>query len=427
MHEHNEKVNALVDPVKLPKMAQVRQIFEASELEDAAAVLHAELNREAICQTVKPGMSICVTAGSRGICHIDLLIRETVAFLKALGAKPFIIPAMGSHGGAVAEGQKAILEGFGITEETMGCPIRASMEVVQFSQLEDGTPCYIDRYAHEADGIVVINRVKPHTGFRGRYESGLFKMMCIGLGKQKGAETVHNRGRRRMGESIELIGNQFIEKEKILFGVAILENAFDRTYALAALLPDEIREKEPNMLIQARSLMPRIIPENLDVLVIDYIGKNISGTGMDTNITKSFSLESGISREGRAKKIAVLDITEQSHGAAVGLGAADTTTHRMFEKMDFNTTYPNLLTTGGTDSAKIPMVFDDQCRAIKAAVKTAIGSDKEHLRIIRIQDTLHLETIWVSEAILDELRGNPHFEILSEPQEMSFDEDGNLF
>ena len=181
------------------------------------------------------------------------------------------------------------------------------------------------------------------------------------------------------------------------------------------------------MLIQARSLMPRIIPENLDVLVIDYIGKNISGTGMDTNITKSFSLESGISREGRAKKIAVRDITEQSHGAAVGLGAADTTTHRMFEKMDFNTTYPNLLTTGGTDSAKIPMVFDDQCRAIKAAVKTAIGSDKEHLRIIRIQDTLHLETIWVSEAILDELRGNPHFEILSEPQEMSFDEDGNLF
>ena len=246
MHEHNEKVNALVDPVKLPKMAQVRQIFEASELEDAAAVLHAELNREAIRQTVKPGMSICVTAGSRGICHIDLLIRETVAFLKALGAKPFIIPAMGSHGGAVAEGQKVILEGFGITEETMGCPIRASMEVVQFSQLEDGTPCYIDRYAHEADGIVVINRVKPHTGFRGRYESGLFKMMCIGLGKQKGAETVHNRGRRRMGESIELIGNQFLEKEKILFGVAILENAFDRTYALAALLPDEIREKEPD-------------------------------------------------------------------------------------------------------------------------------------------------------------------------------------
>ena len=427
MHEHNDRVNALIQEEPIPRMVAVRQKFEARKLEDPVGELRARLDRPEVRGAVRPGMTVAVTAGSRGIDHIDQLLKETVRFLKELGAQPFLVPAMGSHGGAVAPGQLALLESFGITEQAMGCPIKASMEVDQFAALEDGTPVYIDRNAHQADGIVVVNRVKPHTGFRGPYESGLFKMMCVGLGKQKGAETVHNRGRRRMGETIQLMGEQFLEHIPILFGVAILENAFDQTFRLLALTPEEIRAQEPELLKLARSLMPQILVEDLDVLVVDRMGKNISGTGMDPNITKSFSYESGISREGRARKIAVLDLTEQSHGAAVGLGTADTTTRRLFEKMDFNTTYPNLLTTGGTDSAKIPMVFDSQKLAIQAAIKTAIGADRQRLRMVRIPDTLHLEHIQVSEAVAEELRGDPRFELLGQPEELPFDEDGNLF
>ncbi len=425
MQGNSDKVNALIQGEVIPRMVTVRQRFEASKLEDPAAALRKQLER--VRQTIRPGMTVAVTAGSRGIDHIDLLLRETVQFIRSAGGEPFLVPAMGSHGGAVAEGQLALLESFGITEETMGCPIRASMEVDQFASLPDGTPVYIDRFAHAADGIVVVNRVKPHTGFRGPHESGLYKMMCVGLGKQKGAETVHNRGRRRMGETIQLMGQQFLEKTNILFGVAILENAFDQTYRLFALLPEEIPEREPALLAEARDLMPRIMPERLDVLVVDWMGKNISGTGMDPNITKSFAHDYGISREGRARKIAVLDLTEQSHGAAVGIGSADTTTRRLLEKMDPNTTYPNLLTTGGTDSAKIPMVFDDQRLAIQAAIKTAVGADRANLRMVRIRDTLHLETIQISEALARELQDDPQFEFLSGPEELPFNENGDLF
>ncbi len=427
MHDRNDKVNALLQGERIPPMATVRQKFESGHIENPGEVLRGLLERPELKRTIRPGMSVAVTAGSRGIDHIDELLRETVRFIQAQGGKPFIVPAMGSHGGAVAKGQVEILEGFHITEETMGCPIKASMEVEQIAALADGTPVFMDRNACAADGVVVVNRIKPHTGFRGPYESGLYKMMCVGLGKQKGAETVHNRGRKRMGETIQLMGDAFLEKANILFGVATIENAFDRTYRLAALTREEIQAKEPELLVEARGLMPRIIPENLDVLVIDYMGKNISGTGMDTNITRSFSLESSISREGRAKKIAVLDLTDQSHGAAVGMGAADTTTRRLYEKVDFNTTYPNLLTSGGTDSAKLPMIFDNQRLTIQAAIKTAIGADKERLRMVRIRDTLHLSEIQVSEAIFEEICNDPAFEVISPPRELSFDENGDLF
>ncbi len=427
MTAQSSKVNALICDEKIPRMITVKQKFDESYIEDPASVLRESLNRPELASLIKPGMSIAVTAGSRGIDNIALITRETIKFIKEQGGEPFIIPAMGSHGGAVAEGQVAILKSLRITEETMGCPIRASMEVDLLHTLDDGTPVYIDKYAHSADGIVVINRIKPHTGFRGRYESGLYKMMTIGIGKQKGAETTHNRGRLKMGESIELGGNAYLKNSKILFGVATIENAFDRTYRLFALTKDEIREKEPEYLLEARGLLPCLLLENADVLVVDYMGKNISGTGMDTNITKSYTHGYGISREGRARKIAILDLTDESHGAAVGVGSADMTTRRLFEKMDFNTTYPNLLTSGGTDSAKIPMVFDSQKLAIQAAIKTAIGADKNNIRMIRIRDTLHISEIQISEAFLPEAQEHPLIEIVGKPEELEFDEDGNLF
>lgn len=427
MQEKHEKVNALLRDIRLPRMVKVRQVFDDTRIEDVSAALRAQLEREAIRSLVRPGMSIAITAGSRGIDNIALIIKETAAYLKELGAEPFIIPAMGSHGGAVAEGQIAILKNFGITEEAMGCPIRATMEVDVFAHLEDGTPVHIDRYAHAADGIVVINRIKPHTGFRGRYESGLYKMMTVGLGKQKGAETTHGRGRLKMGETIEKSGNAFLEHANILFGVATVENSFDRTYGLYAMTKDEMREMEPVHLETARALLPRLMIEYADVLVVDYMGKNISGTGMDTNITKSYTHGYGISRDGRAKRIAALDLTDETHGAAVGIGQADVTTQRLFEKIDFNTTYPNLLTSGGTDSAKIPMVLDNQKLAIQAAIKTAAGADKDNVKLIRIRDTLHITEIEISEALLEQAKAIPQMEIVSEPYEWTFDEEGNLF
>lgn len=427
MQEKHEKVNALLRDIRLPRMVKVRQVFDDTRIEDVSGALRAQLERPEIKETVRPGMSIAITAGSRGIDNIALIIKETVDYLKSLGAEPFIVPAMGSHGGAVAEGQVAILKNFGITEEAMGCPIRATMEVDVFARLEDGTPVHIDRCAHEADGIVVINRIKPHTGFRGRYESGLYKMMTVGLGKQKGAETTHGRGRLKMGETIERSGNAFLEHTNILFGVATVENSFDRTYGLYAMTKEEMRELEPVYLEKARALLPRLMIEYADVLVVDYMGKNISGTGMDTNITKSYTHGYGISRDGRAKRIAALDLTDETHGAAVGIGQADVTTQRLFEKIDFNTTYPNLLTSGGTDSAKIPMVLDNQRLAIQAAIKTAAGADKDHIKLIRIRDTLHITEIEISEALLAAAQAHPQMEVISGPYELEFDENDNLF
>ena len=427
MQEKHEKVNALLRDIRLPRMVKVRQVFDDTRIEDVSGALRAQLERPEIKETVRPGMSIAITAGSRGIDNIALIIKETIDYLKSLGAEPFIVPAMGSHGGAVAEGQVAILKNFGITEEAMGCPIRATMEVDVFARLEDGTPVHIDRCAHEADGIVVINRIKPHTGFRGRYESGLYKMMTVGLGKQKGAETTHGRGRLKMGETIERSGNAFLEHTNILFGVATIENSFDRTYGLYAMTKEEMRELEPVYLEKARALLPRLMIEYADVLVVDYMGKNISGTGMDTNITKSYTHGYGISRDGRAKRIAALDLTDETHGAAVGFGQADVTTQLLFEKIDFNTTYPNLLTSGGTDSAKIPMVLDNQRLAIQAAIKTAAGADKDHIKLIRIRDTLHITEIEISEALLAAAQAHPQMEVISGPYELEFDENGNLF
>ena len=427
MNTSHENVNALLRDIPLPRMYRVRQIFDTEQIKDPAAELRRELDRREIRETVKPGMRVAVTAGSRGIDNIVLILRETAAFLKEMGAEPFIIPAMGSHGGATAEGQVAILQSLGITEESVGCPICATMEVKVLTHLEDGTPVHMDQYAMEADGVVVVNRVKPHTGFRGRYESGLFKMMTVGLGKQKGAEMTHGRGRLKMGETIEMCGNAYLDHANILFGVATVENSFDKTWKLAALTRQEIREKEPGLLEEARRLLPGLYLQYADVLVVDRMGKNISGTGMDTNITRSYTHGYGISREGRAKRIAALDLTEESHGSAVGIGQADVTTQRLFEKIDPNTTYPNLLTSGGTDSAKIPMILDNQKLAIQAAIKTSVGGKAETVKLIRIPDTLHITEIEVSEGFIEEARNTPGMEILEGPYEWQFDDEGNLF
>ena len=425
-----EQVNKLLSGVEIPAMAQVRQNFSAPALDDPCGTLKQELERPEIRNLVKPGMKIAVTAGSRGIAEYIPLLRCILDSLKEMGAEPFLIPAMGSHGGASAEGQKKLLAGYGITEETTGVPIRATMEVVAVDQTDSGETVWVDRYAKEADGIVLFNRIKPHTGFRGDYESGLVKMAAIGLGKQKGAETVHDGGPAVMGSRVREFGCRAIRAVNVLFGVGTVENAYEKVRMVRALTRDEIFTEEPKMLAVAKSGMPRIMFEHLDVLIVDQIGKNISGPGMDPNITHTYLPGAAISEELRAKRVTrvvIFDLTEETHGAAMGIGMSDITTKRLFEKMNLDTTYPNCLTGGVTVSAKIPMMFDSQKLAIQAAIKTLNGADLEHLRIVRIKDTLHTEHIEISEALMQEARENPDVEIVSELAPLAFDEDGNLF
>jgi len=305
--ENDSVIHQILQEESIPRMVRVRQTLQCDTIPDIARAVHITLNQQQFRNTIKPGMSIAITAGSRGIYGIDILIRETVSFIKSLGGIPFVIPAMGSHGGATSEGQVEILSRYGITEQTVGAPIRATMETTQIGLLLDGTPVFIDKFAAAADGIVVVNRIKCHTGFRGRYESGLLKMMSIGLGKQYGAQTVHGRGAQKMSESIELFGKAIISNSRVLFGLATIENAIDKPFKIIALTPQEIIDIEPQLLDLARSLMPRILFDNLDIVIVDYFGKEISGAGVDPNITKTYKLASGIPTNERARQVLVLD------------------------------------------------------------------------------------------------------------------------
>lgn len=423
-------VNDMLRAVSLPKGVLVRQRFPEERLPDPVETLRQEFRRPQVRALLKPGMTVAITAGSRGIdCYVPLL-RELVRLLKEAGVDPFIFPAMGSHGGATAEGQKALLAGYGVTEEAVGAPIRATMEVVQVDTTDAGEPVWADRLALEADGIILFNRVKPHTGFRGDFESGLVKMAAIGLGKQKGAETVHAGGPAVMGDRVREFGARAIRCTKVILGLATVENAFDKVCDLRLLTREEIFTEEPKLLEEAKGKLPRILFERLDVLAVDRIGKNISGPGMDPNITHTYLPGAAIPAELRAKRaqrVAVLDLTEETHGAAMGVGMADVTTRRLFDKMDFDMTYPNCLTGGVTVSAKLPMIFDSDKLALQAAVKTLVGADRANLRMVRIQDTLHLGEIWISEALLPEAEAHPLVEVLSAPAPLAFDRGGNLF
>ena len=347
-----------------------------------------------------------------------------------MGALPFVIPAMGSHGGATAQGQKALLAGYGITEESVGAPICSSMEVVQVAETPTGEPVYMDKLAAQADGIVLFNRVKPHTGFRGDYESGLLKMAAVGLGKQKGAETVHAGGPSAMAGRIKTFGTLAITHAPVLFGVATVENAYDKVCTVKAMTPQEIFSQEPKLLEQAKSLLPRIFFEDLDVLIVDRIGKNISGPGMDPNITHTYLPDAPIPqtlRDKRAKRVVVLGLTEETHGSAMGIGMADITTRQVFEKMDRESTYLNCLTGGVTASAKVPMFFDNHRLAIQAAVRTLSALDGTDMRMVRIRDTLHLDELWISQAFLPQVKTDSKVEVLVDPGPMHFNAQGNLF
>lgn len=420
-------VAGLLEQVPIPEMFLVRQIFPKERIErgDIRDVLRGKLEDKQVGQTIKPGMRIAITAGSRGIANVDLITRSLVDYVREKGGEPFIVAAMGSHGGATADGQRKILAKLGITEQAMGCPVKTDMDVRTIGTNEKGEEVSIDKNAYEADGIIVSCRIKPHTCFRGPYESGIMKMMAIGLGKQAGAERCHAKGFQHMAENIPLYGKTVLKNAKILFAAAVVENAFDETAEFHVLHPGEIETEEPKLLETARSKLPQIYVPSCDVLICDTIGKNFSGSGMDANITGTFVTPYAYGGL-KSQRVAILDLSDESYHNGCGCGMAHAATRRFFDKMDFELTYPNVITSTVIENVRIPMILETDRQAIQVCIRTCTDVEKEDIRIVRIANTSQVEYLYLSKAYYQEALKNPKLEILSEPQEMCFDENGNL-
>ncbi|MDR2303131.1 MAG: hypothetical protein LBE10_00895 [Treponema sp.] len=418
-------------------MIRVRQLFDRGRIETADipfAVLK-EISLSELGDPVKPGMRIAITCGSRGVANIALIIRALADFVRSRGAHPFVLPAMGSHGGATGEGQRALIESYGVTEEFTGCPILSSMETVEIGRSDEGLgpgaspgfPVRIDKNAALSDGIIVAGRIKPHTDFRGPYESGIMKMMAIGLGKREGADICHNPGFANMARMVALFGRTIIRHAPVILGFGILENACGETCRFAAMRPDEIEAKEPLLLEEARAHLPLIHFDSADVLVVDRIGKDISGDGMDPNITGASPCSPFVEGGLKSGRTVILDLTEATHGSAMGMGAAHTITRRLFNKIDYEATYINAVTSRGLDFVRIPCILESDREAVQLALRTAVGADPLHPRIIRIADSIHTETLFISEAMKEEALKNSRIEIEGEAEEWPFDETGNLW
>ncbi len=370
-------------------------------------------------------MKIAITAGSRGIRNIPLILGTLVRFVRDCGGEPYLVAAMGSHGGATSQGQREVLAGLGITEETVGCPIRSGMEVVPAGRNAEGAQVYMSRDAAQADGVIVCNRIKPHTCFRGPCESGLMKMMAIGLGKQVGADWCHKEGFQNMAKNVRLFGSTVLEALPVLFGVGILENAYDRTAEVVVLDREEIPEKEPDYLKKAMGLLPRIHVPECEVLVVDTIGKNFSGGGMDANITGTF-VTPYASGGLRSQRVAVLDLSPESHHNGTGCGMAHATTRRFFDKMDWEQTYPNVITSTVIENVRIPMVLKNDREAIQVCLRTCTGVGPQGPRLVRIANSMELTHIYLSENYLPQIAGHPYLEQETEVMELPFDQAGNL-
>ena len=413
--------------MQFPQMATVKQLFSTDVVDDPIAAVKEQLQQAGLNSHINPGARIAVSSGSRGIANIPAISRTVVDCIKEAGGHPFILPAMGSHGGASPEGQKEVLASYGITEESMGVPVEATMDVVQVDQLEDGTPVLLNRLALEADGVVLINRIKPHTSFRGTFESGLMKMMTIGLGSHKGATMAHAQGAQGLARLIPAWGKVILDKAPIAMGLAIIENAYDQTARVIALRPEEFEHEEPKLLEDARAAMPRILVQGIDLLIVDQIGKDISGTCMDTNIIGRMMLP-GVEEptEPGVNRIVALDLTDNTHGNANGVGLVDIITRRLFERIDFQATYANVFTTTFLNRANIPVIMETDRETIEAALQVLRIEDASRARIVRIKNTLEVAQIQISAPLLEEFESHPHIERVKDPRPMEFSEDGEL-
>lgn len=417
----------LFSNTKIPKLYPVSFSLPRGQIkrEEIPSILLAEIKEKQLDARILPGMSVAIAVGSREITNIDAVAKTIVDFVKSRGAYPFIFPAMGSHGGATAQGQLEILAGYQVTEDSMGCPICSSMDTVHISTTPSGLPVHIDKFANEADAIIPIGRIKPHTDFHGKYESGLMKMLTIGLGKQYGANLCHSLGMSNMPKNIEDYASEVLRLKNVVWGVGIIEDAFHATYRLSVVPGEHIPFEEPPLLQEAKSLVPCIPFQKIDVLVLDEIGKDISGAGMDPNVTGR-SQSMGISQPF-VERIAVLDLTDKSHNNGAGIGGADVTTQRFFDKLNLEVTYPNCITSHDLNGMKIPAIMPNDQLAVKLAISTCIDLDAQlGCRLVWMKNTLHLDAFYVTEALLPEVTANPAMKVTGEEFLPEFNEKGNI-
>ncbi len=412
----------------LPRMVRIKQHFDAPVVADLPAAVRAELDQIGTASIIGKGDSVAIGGGSRGVANIAVIIKATVDYLKDIGAKPFVVPAMGSHGGATAEGQRAVLEHYGVTEETVGAPVKATMEVVEIGQTADKLPVFLDTYAAEADHIVPINRVKAHTDFRGTVESGTLKMLTIGFGKQHGANMYHRAFFHYGFEHIiRTVTGLLIDAGKVAFGVGLVENAHEQTAKVAAMRAGELMRRERELLVESKSLMGRLPFDAFDLLIVDWMGKNISGTGMDTNIIgRMMQILEPEPEKPAIVRIFVRDLTDDSDGNATGVGLADFTTTRLVEKMDRHATYMNGITGMGPQKSKTPFYYDTDQEAIEIALNTVGLTPPEQAKVVRIESTLGLAEVDISEALLEDANLRTDLEVIGELKPLAFDADGNL-
>jgi len=412
----------------LPKMYRIRQKIDPPVVPDVAAAVRAEIRSLHLQGRLTAGGRVAVTGGSRGVANIATVLRTTCDCLKELGAKPFIVPAMGSHGGATAEGQLQVLARYGVTPESMGVPILSSMETVEIGRMPWGFPVHVDRHASEADHIVLVNRVKPHTNFRAHVESGLMKMLVIGLGKHQGALLAH-RASVDIGlpRAIPEVARFSLGRLPILFGLATVENQRHQTAAVKAMLPEELEQTEAKLLEQAWTLLGRVPFEFLHLLIVDEMGKEISGTGMDPNVLgRIYFAPNEEPKSPRYIRILVRDLTERTAGNAVGMGFADFTTRRLADKVNYHYTYTNALTGLSPMRSKLPIVFESDRDAVEGALKTIGLTEPPDAKVARIRNTLELEYLYASEALLPEVRERRDLEVLAGPLEFRFSPRGDL-
>jgi hypothetical protein len=409
----------------IPRMCRVRQSLEGSAIDDVPNEVRARVQALGLGSRVRSGQTIAITAGSRGITGIDRILRAVVEECVALGLRPFIVPAMGSHAGATAQGQQHLLEHYGINAAAMGCDIRSSMDVVRIGEVK-GIPVFCDRNAWEADHIAVVARVKPHTDFDNEIESGLFKMMSVGLGKREGAEHYHRAGHDYgYADVFPAVGKTMLEMAKVLFGLAVVENGNGQTARIEAILPLEFYEVEKALLVQAKAWLGRLPFETLDLLIVDEMGKNISGTGMDPNVIGRPCIQKHTGKP-RVRQLLARDLTPESDGNALGIGMADLTTKRLVDKINHINTNINVITTGALDLAKVPMSFASDREAIEVALGMIGLTAPLNAKIVRIKNTLHLTEMDVSEALLGEVGLNPRLSEVRGVAPMRFDIEGSL-
>ena len=411
-----------------PRMMRVRQTFPRPRVEDIPSAVRDALTPLDLGSTIKPGQTVALTAGSRGIANIPVILKATVQFLRDLGAKPFLVPAMGSHGGGTPEGQRGVLESYGITEEFVGAPIRASMEVVEIGKTEQGWPVYLDKIASTADKIGVVARVKPHTSYHGSIESGWMKMMMIGLGKHVGAAWYHRvLLENQYDPVVRSVGKVMRAKAPIAFGLAAVENGYDDTALIQAALPRDFERVEESLLLKAKEWLARLPFHEADLLIIDEIGKEISGSGMDTNVVGRKRALRGSAPENQPQMrfIFIRGLSAHTHGNAAGIGFADFTTARLVKSMNYGATRINCVTSGYPEGANLPVHFDTDREVLDAALSIIGTRPMESARVMRIRNTMFVQEMEVSEPCLKELKPMTKFEVLG-PADWTFDANGNL-